>query len=71
MELHIADDIARRAELGASELLTALAVQLYAENQLDYDDACKLSTLPPAMFNRELLDRQLSIQQYPRRKTAG
>ena len=71
MDLHIPDEITRRAELGASELLTALAVQLYAENQLDYEDACRLSSLSSAAFTRELLERQLSVQKYATRRSAG
>ena len=70
MLLNVPDDIVRRAEANATDLQTALAIQLYADNRIDHGDACRLSGLPPTMFNRELLSRALSLQQYPSQSTA-
>ena len=77
MRLEIPDDILQRAEANAADLYVALAVQLYAENRIDHEDACRLSGLSPAAFSHEALLRALSIQQYPhalgasRRREAG
>lgn len=65
MKLEIPDDIAQRAEANEIDLRVALAVQLYADNRIDYTDAIRLAGLPVAVFNRELLARAMSIQQYP------
>jgi len=78
MQLELQDEIVRRAEASAGELRIALAVQLYADNRIDYDDACALARLPKDQFSRELILRQLSIQHYsirpagqPPRRSAG
>lgn len=65
MDLHLPDEIVQRAEANAADLRLALALQLYADNRLDYADALTLASMPPALFNQELLHRQLSIQPYP------
>lgn len=65
MELQLPDDILRRAEASTVDLRIALAIQLYADNRIDYADACRLSSVAPAVFNRELISRALSIQPYP------
>ena len=65
MLLEIPDDIVRRAETNATELNLLLAIQLYADNRIDHADACRLSRLSAAALNRELLDRQIGIQEYP------
>ena len=70
MKIEVPDDIVRRAEANVLELQIALAVQLYADNRIDYRDACRLSGLSDPLFNRELLSRHISLQQYPTR-TAG
>jgi predicted HTH domain antitoxin len=77
MQLEIPDDIVRRAEINAEDLRVALAVQLYVENRIDHADACRLADVPVGQFNRELLSRALTVQQYPAaslvkvRRTAG
>ncbi|MHC4295622.1 MAG: UPF0175 family protein [Planctomycetota bacterium] len=75
MQLKVPDDILRRAEVNAIDLRIAMAVQLYADNCIDHADACRLSGLSPAAMNRALLERGISIQQYPepgvRRRRAG
>ncbi|MCK4602893.1 MAG: UPF0175 family protein [Phycisphaerae bacterium] len=76
MQLEIPDDILRHAEANATDLRIALAVQLYADNRIDHGEAVRLSGLSIPAFNRELLSRQLSIQQYPKptrrpRRSAG
>ena len=65
MQFSVPDDIANRAEANMLDLRIALAVQLYADNRIDYADACRLAELDPDAFNRELLARGLSVQQYP------
>ncbi len=59
VKLDVPDDIVRRAEATALELHIALAVQLYADNRIDHRDACQLSGLSEALFNREALTRNL------------
>lgn len=65
MDLHIPDDIARTAEVNAGDIRLAVAIQLYADNRIDHADACRLCGLPDGAFNRELLQRAISVQQYP------
>ena len=64
MHLDVPDDILRRAEANAGDLRAALAVQLYTDNRIDHADACRLAGVSPSVFNRELLARGLSVQQY-------
>ncbi len=71
VQLNVPDDILRRAEVSALELYIALAVQLYADNRIDYRDACRLSGLSESAFNRELLERHIVVQQYPSRRSAS
>lgn len=68
MQLEIPDDIVRQAEANASDLRLSLAIQLYADNRIDHPNACRLAGLSAAVFNRELLTRQIGIQQYPQAK---
>ena len=65
MELKIPDDILQRGQLGERDLRMALAVQLYADNLIDYADACRLAGVSAGRFNRALIRQGLSIQQYP------
>ena len=65
MQIEIPDAIVRRAEANAGEIRLALAIQLYADNRIDYADAQQLAGLTRAAFNGELLSRAISIQQYP------
>ena len=67
MKIEIPNEIIRRADASAGELRVALAIQLYADNRLDYADAVKLAGIPKSIFNRELLSRGISIQEYPAR----
>lgn len=75
MLLPVPDAIVHRAEANASDLLVALAVQLYADNRIDYADTCTLAGLSPNALNSELVQRGISVQQYPavhaRRRQAG
>ena len=70
MHLELPDEIIHRAETNAVELRAALAVVLYADNRIDYADACELAGLSGEQFNRELILRRLSIQQYPDKSLA-
>ena len=65
MNLTIPDDIVRRAEAGAGDLLLALAIQLYADNRIEHADACRLAGASRAVFNREIVPRGISIHLYP------
>ncbi len=65
MRLELPDHIVKRAEANAADLLLSLAIQLYSDNRLDYVDARTLSGMTGENFNRELLDRGLSINAYP------
>ena len=67
MHLDIPDDIVLRAESNASDLRLSLAIQLYADNRIDHEDACRLAGLSPARLNGELTQRRIGIQQYPSR----
>ena len=65
MQLDLSDDILARAEANANECRLILAVELYADNRIDHEDACRLAEVAPAILNRELLHRGFTIQQYP------
>ena len=65
MKLDLSDDVIHRAEVTARELRLLLAVQLYAENRIDYHDACQLAEIVPALLDRELTLRNISILRYP------
>ena len=65
MLFEVSDDIIRRAEVNATDLRIALAVQLYADNRIDYTDACQMAGLSSVAMNRELVERGITIQQYP------
>lgn len=77
MLLEVPDEILRRAEANATDMRVAMAVQLYADNRLDHADAVRLSGLSSRAFDRELVSRGLSLQQYRRlglrraRRSAG
>lgn len=76
MQVEVPDDIVARAETNAAEIRIFLALQLYADNRIDYTDACRLAGLSTAEFNAELLSRAMGILQYPaelhhRRRNAG
>jgi len=64
MQIDVPDDIVRRAEVNGGDLRIALALQLYADNRIDHADACRLGGISDAQFDRELLGRALSVQQY-------
>lgn len=68
MHFHLPDDILRRAEAGRTDVRMAVAIGLYADNRIDHADACRLAGVSPAAFNRELLHRAISVQQYPARR---
>lgn len=65
MRIEIPEDIVVRAQTNVVELRIALAIQLYADNRIDHTDACRLAGVTPAELNRELVNRAISIQQYP------
>ena len=66
MKLNLPDEIMQRAEVTVQELRLSLAIQLYADRRLDYDDACQLAEVVPAIMNRELIGRDLSVLIYPK-----
>ena len=65
MQIEVPDDIVKRAEVNATDLRIALAVQLYADNRIDHADARRLAGLSPERMSRELVDRDITIQLYP------
>lgn len=65
MQVTIPDDIVRRAQANALDVRLAVAIQFYADNRIDHDEACRLAGMAPVKFNRELLERKISVQQYP------
>ena len=65
MRINIPDDIVRRAEANASDLLVAMAVTLYVDNRLDHADAARMCKLSLPKFSDELLARGIVVQQYP------
>ena len=65
MLIEVPDNIVRRAEANATDLRTAMAIQLYTDNRIDHVDACKLAGLSSGEFNRELIERGIPIQEYP------
>ncbi|NLW87793.1 MAG: hypothetical protein GXY38_13075 [Planctomycetes bacterium] len=62
MILNVPDDIVLQAEANATDLLTAMAVQLYADSRIDHLQACRLSGLAPVDLTRELVSRGLVVQ---------
>jgi predicted HTH domain antitoxin len=75
MKLELPEEVIRRAEITARELRLLLAVQLYADHRIDYHDACRMAEVVPAILDRELSLRNISILRYPplgnRRRMAG
>ncbi len=71
----VPDDILRKAEANATDVVLAVAIQLYADNRIDYTDALRMSNLPRVEFNRELVTRGIGIHLNPparaRRRAAG
>ena len=65
MHLELPDDIVKRAEVNNSDLCLALAVQLYSDNRIDYNDACILSGLSGKQINLEFIRRGIPVLQYP------
>jgi len=65
MQIDFPDEILLRAEANQIDVRIALAVQFYADNRIDYADACRLCQLTPETFNHELLRRGMTVQQYP------
>ncbi len=64
MQLELPDEVINRIGASSDGLRMALAIQLYCDNRISHDDACLLSGVVPAWFNRELLQRGLNIQQF-------
>lgn len=75
MKLELPDEIIHRAEVTVRELRMSLAIQLYADHRIDYHDACRLAEVVPAVLDRELSQRDISILRYPplpqQRRRAG
>ncbi len=75
MKLELSDEVIHQAEASSRELRLLLAVQLYAERRIDYHDACQLAEVLPAVLDRELTARNISILRYPpilkRQRKAG
>jgi len=65
MHLLLPDDILARGELNERDVRLALAVQFYADNRIDYADACRLAELDPPKLSAALLKAGLGLQQYP------
>lgn len=65
MHVEVPDDILRRAQANASDVLLAVAVQFYADNRIEYDDALRLAGVSRAELNRELVRIGISLQLYP------
>ena len=65
MYVEIPDDILRMAEANAGDVLLAVAVQFYADNRIDYEDACRLAGVSKGQMNGELARRGIGIHQYP------
>ncbi|MBN1943630.1 MAG: hypothetical protein JW849_10090 [Phycisphaerae bacterium] len=65
MKLELSDEVIHRAEVTAKELRLLLAVQLYADHQIDYHDACRLAEVVPAVLDREMTRRGVSVLCYP------
>ena len=77
MRVEIPADIVERAQANGADLRLAIAIQFYADNRIDYSDACRLAGVKPEDFNKELCARAMSVLQYPiplssiLRRTAG
>lgn len=65
MDISIPDDILEQAMASEGDVRLALAIAFYADNRLDYNEACRLAGLGAAEMNRQLLTRGYSLQQYP------
>ena len=64
MQFWIPDDIVIKAQANITDISMAVAVEFYADNRIDYADACRLADASTERFNRELLRRGLGIQIY-------
>ncbi len=64
MQLQLPDEVINRTRSRPEGLRMALAIQMYCDNRVDHQDACKIAGVAPEWFNRELLMRGLNIQQF-------
>ncbi len=65
MHVEIPDEFLRKAQANAGDVLLAVAVQFYADNRIEYEDALCLAAVAPIELNRELVRRGISLQLYP------
>lgn len=65
MHVEVPDELLRKAQANAGDVLLAIAVQFYADNRIDYEDALRLAAVAPIELNRELVCRGISLQLYP------
>jgi predicted HTH domain antitoxin len=65
MHLTLPDEILCKACVTKPEVALLVAIELYGERRIDYHDACILADVTPATMNRELAQRNMTIQITP------
>ena len=65
MHGEVPDEVLRKAQANAGDVLLAVAVEFYADNRIEYEDALRLAAVAPIELNRELVRRGISLQLYP------
>lgn len=65
MHVEVPDELLRKAQANAGDVLLAVAVEFYADNRIEYEDALRLAAVAPIELNRELVRRGISLQLYP------
>ena len=65
MHVEVPDELLRKAQANTGDVLLAVAVQFYADNRIEYEDALRLSAVAPIELNRELVRRGICLQLYP------
>jgi predicted HTH domain antitoxin len=65
MQVEVPDELLRKAQANTGDVLLAVAVQFYADNRIEYEDALRLAAMAPNELNRELVRRGISLQLYP------
>jgi predicted HTH domain antitoxin len=65
VKLDIPEELIRAAELTTREARLLLAVQLFADRRLSHRQACELAGVMPVLFNRALVQRDISLVDFP------
>jgi predicted HTH domain antitoxin len=61
VNLELSDQLLREAEITEADVRLAVAVQLYADRRICFEDACRLGGLEASLLQRELIRRNISV----------